>query len=48
MPDDASIVQPVTGEEKAATRSFLTWVAEVVGVAGENTDRAERAKQHGC
>ena len=45
MPDGASIVQPVTAEEKNATRLFLGWVAESLGIGEENADRAETARK---
>lgn len=45
LPDGAAIVQPVTEEEKAATRSFLSWVAESLSIGEENADRAETAKK---
>jgi hypothetical protein len=45
LPDGAGIVQPVTETEKAATRSFLTWMAEVVSIGDENAARAETAKK---
>lgn len=45
MPEGASIVQPVTEAEKDATRLFLSWVAESLGVGEENADRAETARK---
>jgi len=48
MPEGASIVQPVTDEEKTATTLFLGWVAEVLSSDGRNADRAERAAKAGC
>lgn len=48
MPEGASIVQPVTDEERTATALFLGWVAESLGIGAENADRAERAAKEGC
>jgi len=48
MPDGASIVQPVTEEEKTATGLFLGWVAEILRSDDRNADRAERAAKAGC
>ena len=48
LPDGAGIVQPVTEEERSATRAFLNWVAEVVASDNRNADRAERAAKEGC
>ena len=45
MPEGASIVQPVTEAEKDATRLFLSWVAESLGVGEENANRAETARK---
>lgn len=38
---------PVTLEERTATAKFLSWVAELVDVSGENEGRAKLA-QNGC
>lgn len=43
-PAGASIVQPVTMEERAATSLFLGWVAELADVAGQNERRSRLAK----
>jgi hypothetical protein len=48
MPEGASIVQPVTEEERAASALFLNWVAERLGIGESNADRAERAADEGC
>jgi hypothetical protein len=48
MPEGASIVQPVTEEEKAATSLFLNWLAERLSLGDANADRAERAAKEGC
>lgn len=48
MPQGASIVQPVTQEERDATALFLSWVARLVSNANHNADRAERAAEEGC
>lgn len=48
LPAGASVVQPVTPEEQAATAKFLNWVAELVDVAGENGGRAKLARQAAC
>lgn len=45
MPAGAGIVQPVTPEEKDATRLFLSWVAESLGIADENAAKAETARK---
>jgi hypothetical protein len=47
MPAGASVVQPVTAEERAATEKFLTWVADLIDVATENEGRARLAAS-GC
>lgn len=47
MPAGASVVQPVTPEERVATATFLSWVSDVLDVAGENAGRA-RLAQAGC
>lgn len=43
-PAGASIVAPVTVEERAATGLFLGWVADVLDVAAQNEARARLAK----
>lgn len=48
MPEGASIVQPVTEEERTATALFLNWVAELVSSDARNADRAQRAADEGC
>ena len=45
LPDGAGIVQPVTEEERSATRLFLNWVAEVVSIGEMNADRAEHGRR---
>lgn len=45
MPAGAGIVQPVTPGEKDATRLFLGWVAESLGIADENAAKAETARK---
>lgn len=45
LPDTAGIVQPVTPEERDATRAFLNWTAEVLDWGRENANRAETAKK---
>lgn len=45
LPAGAAIVAPVTEAEKDATRLFLSWVAESLGIGEENADRAETAKK---
>lgn len=47
QPDGASLVAPVTLEERTATAAFLSWVADLVDVSGENEARAKLA-QAGC
>lgn len=44
LPEGAGIVQPVTPEEKLATRLFLGWVADSLGIGKANADRAETAR----
>lgn len=44
LPDGAGIVQPVTEDEREATRLFLTWVAESLSIGGANANKAETAK----
>lgn len=48
MPEGASIVQPVTEEERAATALLLNWVGGLWSNANHNADRAERAAKEGC
>lgn len=48
MPEGASIVQPVTEEEREAVALFLNWIAESLGIGDANADRAERAAKEGC
>lgn len=48
IPDEAGLVAPADEAEREAYRAFLNWTAEVLSWGRENTDRAERAKQHGC
>lgn len=48
MPEGASIVQPVTQEERDATSLFLTWVSSLVSNADHNASRAERSVNEGC
>lgn len=48
IPDEAGLVAPADEAEREAYRAFLNWSAEVLSWGRENTDRAERAKQHGC
>lgn len=45
LPEGASIVQPVTEEERAGTRAFLNWTAEVLDWGRRNAARAETAKK---
>lgn len=45
MPDTAGIVQPVTPEERDATRALLNWTAEVLDWGRENANRAETARK---
>lgn len=44
MPAGASVVQPVTAEERAATEKFLTWVSDLIDASGENEGRAKLAQ----
>lgn len=48
MPGGASIVQPATDRERAATATFLNWVADLLDVATENEGRAETARREVC
>lgn len=48
MPDGASVVQPVTPEEKEAFALMFGWVSSLWSNANENADRAERAAKEGC
>lgn len=48
MPEGASIVQPVTDEERTATGLFLGWVAEILSAEDRNASRAERSVAEGC
>ena len=45
LPDDASIVAPVTEEEREGTRAFLNWTAEMVSWGRRGWDQAERARK---
>lgn len=45
LPAGASIVQPATPAEKAATALFLDWVTDLKTAAGELVARAELARQ---
>jgi len=44
MPAGAGIVQPVTEEERNATREFLLWVSDALSIGEANANRAETAK----
>lgn len=42
VPDDAGFPAPVTNDEKAATDSYLTWLAEFSAWAREGNRRADK------
>lgn len=44
LPESAGIVQPVTDEEREATRDFLNWTASVLDWGRAGWNRAETAK----
>ena len=48
MPDGASVVQPVTPEEREAFALMFGWVSALWDNANHNADRAERAAKEGC
>ena len=48
LPDGAGIVQPVTEEERGATRLFLTFTASVLDWGREGWRQREEARRQGC
>ena len=48
MPDAASIPQPVSEAERAATAAFLNWVAEALDWGRVAAERARLAQQEVC
>lgn len=45
LPDGASIVAPVTEEERAGTRLMLNYVSEMISWGRRGWDQAERARK---